>query len=341
MRSALAPLLLVLWPASPVWAAPEPGNPVQLSRDEGVHQAAPIELWSAHGFVEGPDGTRYAVAGMLVGARWMGVSMNLAMGVVQSDARPQHLVGTEFFNPLGGSIEHSASALNERFGKSYVVRKSPELVEVGIRTPALSVGLRAKGGSAFAPLCGTGEARWADGAIAGYSVIGASASGRLEAEGTATPLRGKLRFDHLWAERRSNDYDLLTASLEDGRELTVVRVHPDKGPGSCAAITDAAGSTRALSDLTVSPKRSWTSPRTETHYPVQIAVQSSSPLIDVQFRTAADDQEIQVGGFSFYHGACAIQGSIDGKPVAGKCFLVLFGSKHPVEEPHPDLVSKR
>jgi lipocalin-like protein len=301
-------------------------------KDEGPHPQSGIEMWSLHGYFEGKDGARYSIAGLLFEGRWLVISGQVVTVVLAVDGKAGVLSGQQIFLPLSQVVEHTPGG--ERFGKSYYRRSERSLVDVGMRTSELSFGLRARGGSAPLPLCGTGESRWGEHRMGGYAITRSAALGRLEHRGKSTPVRGIVRLDHLWGDHISKGYDLMAISLDDGRELTVLSVHPDavngKTDGTCAVMIDVDGENRVLENSSVKTVRSWISSRTGARYPVEMRLESTSPPAQVHLRASSDDQEVEIGGIAAYHGTCKVDGSLDGRAVSGKCFFILLPSQDSV-----------
>jgi predicted secreted hydrolase len=296
--------------------------------DEGMHAQSSTEMWAAHGFVEGKNGERYAIAAMLFDGRWQMISGQLASIVVVIAGKPDVYSGEHIFLPLVGDVQHTTGMLAERFGRSYFRRSSANVVDVAVWTDGPSMGLRARGGTTPALLCGTGESRFGDRRLQGYGITRSSAVGRLELNGKSTPIRGRVRLDHLWGDRISAGYDLIAASFDDGRELTILSVHgaagSEKLDGSCAALTGADGENRVLRDLNVRAVRTWLSTQTGARYPVELDVQSTLPASRLVLRASNDDQEVRIGGIAAYHGTCTLAGSFEGHAISGRGFFILL-----------------
>ncbi|MBI4817433.1 MAG: hypothetical protein HY791_14320 [Deltaproteobacteria bacterium] len=302
--------------------------PFSFPADEGRHSGAATELWTVHAFVEGKDGKSYSLAGVLFDGRWFVLSGQLASVALTDDGAGRLVIGTNLFPPLFADVEHTEGRLHERFGRSFYRRVLGRGVELSLRTHEVSIGLRVPVENRISPLCGTGVARWGSRTVFGYGIVGAHAAGAIELDRRTIPVRGLARLDHFWSDGMEDDHDYFTASLDDGRELTVLNVHGEEGqgglPGSCATLADN-GTTIPLEGLRLQRRRSWTSPRSGVRYPVAIAIDSASPRLSITLTATADDQEASVLGVDAYHGRCAATGQVDGKAVSGACFLMLAG----------------
>lgn len=123
------------------------------------------------------------------------------------------------------------------------------------------------------------------------------AGGRLALDGRVQPVRGVAWLDHEWGERILHDdavgWDWTGMNLLDGSALTAFRVRRGDGSalwagGSFRAGGAAAARSFAAGEVSFTPLRHWTSPATQTRYPVQWQLQTPAgrftihPLLDAQ-----------------------------------------------------------
>jgi predicted secreted hydrolase len=123
------------------------------------------------------------------------------------------------------------------------------------------------------------------------------AGGRLTLDGRVQPVRGVAWLDHEWGERILHDdavgWDWTGMNLLDGSALTAFRLRRADGStlwagGSFRAGDAAAARSFAADEVSFTPLRHWTSPATQTRYPVQWQLQTPAgrfvvnPLLDVQ-----------------------------------------------------------
>ena len=81
-------------------------------------------------------------------------------------------------------------------------------------------------------------------------------------------------------------------------------------------------------EFSITPVRTWTSPRTGATYPVAWAIAIPSQDLQVTVTPLLDDQEMQVS-FIYWEGAVRAEGTMGGAPVSGRGYVELTGYGQP------------
>jgi len=166
-----------------------------------------------------------------------------------------------------------------------------------------------------------------------YSEPQLAVRGRLEREGaTAQDVVGRAWLDHEWSDRylgaQAVGWDWVGLNLADGAALMAFRLRRADGSVTWAggSYRSAAGALRdfAADEVRFEPLRHWTSPRTQTSYPVEWMLTTPSG----RWRVAAlqDDQELDSRGSTgsvYWEGLSALRAD-DGR-VVGHGYLELTG----------------
>ncbi|HEX7329152.1 MAG TPA: lipocalin-like domain-containing protein [Casimicrobiaceae bacterium] len=169
-----------------------------------------------------------------------------------------------------------------------------------------------------------------------YSEPQLAVRGTLAIEGDAQHVDGVAWLDHEW----SSDYlgagavgwDWTGINLADGGALMAFRIRDTAGNPSWAGGTlrDARGhrTTFGPADVTFTPLRQWTSPRTRIEYPVAMRIRAGD--LDVTLEPLFDDQELDARasvGAVYWEGA--VRALVSGR-VAGRGYLELTGYGAPL-----------
>lgn len=108
---------------------------------------------------------------------------------------------------------------------------------------------------------------------------------------------GHAWFDHEWSttllDASASGWDWVGLNLDDGSALVAFRIRRRDGSEPIwhyAAMRDADGRTRPLSDLQFTPQRTWRSPRTRAEWPVAMQISAGGRRWDL--KPLFDDQEL-------------------------------------------------
>jgi predicted secreted hydrolase len=165
-----------------------------------------------------------------------------------------------------------------------------------------------------------------------YSVPHLKVSGTVSrGKGSAERVSGEAWLDHEWSseylDTEAVGWDWAGINLDDGGALMIFRMRDARGATRFAGGTlrDAAGHTQIFSpsDITLTPSRRWTSPRTGVIYPVAWRLRAGAREFELE--PLMDDQENDArlsAGTIYWEGA--IRASEAGRPV-GRGYLELTG----------------
>jgi predicted secreted hydrolase len=166
-----------------------------------------------------------------------------------------------------------------------------------------------------------------------YSEPQLAASGRVERAGApAREVRGRAWLDHEWSNEllpsEAVGWDWVGFNLLDGGALMAFRLRRADGSALWAggSFRDAAGKLRIFGagDVRFEPLRRWTSPRTQSGYPVEFAL--ATPAGRWRVVALQDDQELdsrESTGSVYWEGVSALRD--EAGAVAGYGYLELTG----------------
>jgi predicted secreted hydrolase len=171
-----------------------------------------------------------------------------------------------------------------------------------------------------------------------YSQPHLAVSGSVTRHGVVRTVRGRAWLDHEWSESyldpRASGWDWIGINLDDGGALMAFRIR-DRADASrtlwsAATLRDANGQTRTLegSDVEFTPRRFFTSARTNARYPIANAVRVGDVTYDIE--PLFDDQELDSRastGFVYWEGAALAR---RGDAIAGRGYLELTGYAQPL-----------
>jgi len=166
-----------------------------------------------------------------------------------------------------------------------------------------------------------------------YSLSRMSARGTVRVEGEPLAVTGLAWMDREWSTSGLGPdlvgWDWLALQLDDGRELMVYRLRRRDGSTdahSAGSLVGADGAARSLtaSDVTLDALDRWTSPRSRVRYPSRwrLAVPGAGLALEIVPRLA--DQELIVGT-RYWEGAVRVEGTADGRAIAGRGYVELVG----------------
>jgi predicted secreted hydrolase len=159
--------------------------------------------------------------------------------------------------------------------------------------------------------------------------------GTIAIEGRPFTVEGMSWMDHEFfthqLEPQQTGWDWLSLQFNDGTELMLFRLRHKDGsldPYSAGTYVDAQGRSRHLSrnEFVLTPGKTWTSPETHAHYPIEWTL-SAPPLgIQCSLRTYLPQQELS----KYWEGAIEIAGVKQGRPIKGAGYLEMTGYAAPV-----------
>ncbi|MES3002375.1 MAG: carotenoid 1,2-hydratase [Pseudomonadota bacterium] len=131
-----------------------------------------------------------------------------------------------------------------------------------------------------------------------YSVPQLAVQGGVTLQGARTQVAGKAWLDHEWSNEllhpEAVGWDWIGMNLDDGSALTAFRLRREDGSTvwDGGSFRPAKGSVYVFSpgEAVFSPQRRWTSPRSQTRYPVEWIVRTPADFYTV--KALVDDQEL-------------------------------------------------
>lgn len=167
-----------------------------------------------------------------------------------------------------------------------------------------------------------------------YSFTRMSASGKLELDGKESVVTGLAWFDQEWASNQLTEgqsgWDWFSLQFDNGCELMLFQIRL-KGGGrerfSHGTWVDADGKSVPIAsvDFDLQPGRIWRSDKTGADYPVEWRMRIPKIGLDLAVEAAVDGQELVLRPVSYWEGAVAARGTIDGRQAAGRGYLEMTG----------------
>lgn len=170
-----------------------------------------------------------------------------------------------------------------------------------------------------------------------YSLTRVDTRGSVTIEGRRAEVTGLSWMDHEFGtsflEPEQVGWDWFSVQLDDGTDLMLFQLRRKDGsrdPHSSGTLVDAAGATTPVApdEFALAPGRTWTSPASGAAYPVEWRVTDPARGLDLTVRAAVDDQELRTGastGVTYWEGSVTVEGTRDGRPVAGRGYLEMTG----------------
>ncbi|HEY9841391.1 MAG TPA: lipocalin-like domain-containing protein [Candidatus Obscuribacterales bacterium] len=161
----------------------------------------------------------------------------------------------------------------------------------------------------------------ADNASYYYSRTRIASSGSLRIGAESHLLSGLSWMDREWSTSalspQQSGWDWFSLQLDDGRELMLYQLRLKNGgidSFSSGTLVQADGSSRhlGLSDFSIEPQGSWTSPHTGIRYPSGWHIAVPSAKLDLSLDPWMPDQELTLG-LRYWEGAVRITGSATGQ----------------------------
>ena len=101
-------------------------------------------------------------------------------------------------------------------------------------------------------------------------------------------------------------------------------------PFSAGTFLPASGPPRpvAWKDVRLTPRTTWTSPKSKAAYPAVWSLAVAPLGLDVTISPLVADQELvtaQSTQVTYWEGACGVEGTRDGRPIAGRAYVEMTG----------------
>jgi predicted secreted hydrolase len=315
-------------------AAPGP-VPLQFPRDHGSHPDASVEWWYYTGHLTDPAGNPYGFqltffrVGELALAHFGWTDG--ARGTF-SFAEKSHLALPGIAEFAEGRLEVSNEdwSAAESGGVHRLRMGSPERamsLDLTVAKPPLPQGDR--GFSKKGP----GENEYSH----YVSIPRLTARGTLTGGGRTVALTGTAWFDHEWGPgvlpAAAAGWDWFAIQLDDRSELMLYRMRTKEGgatPYSSGVFVPPAGPPVPLrwDDVRLESAGRWRSPKSGGVYPSGWKISVPRLSLETTVTPLVADQELSTGrstGVTYWEGACRVQGTRSGRPVAGRAYAELTG----------------
>lgn len=310
---------------------------LQFPRDHGAHPAAAVEWWYYTGHLEAPDGATYGFQLTFFRVR----DLHLAHFAWTDVARRTFVYDekTHLGLPgIAGAAEGRLDVSNEDWfarDQNGVVRLAAGMPDLGDLALTLTPSKApVANGEAGLSRKGPGENEYSH----YVSITRFAAAGTL-ARGSAPPLRlsGTAWFDHEWGPGAlpagAAGWDWFALQLSDGSELMLYRLRLAGGgasPFSGGTFVPASDPPRTIpwSDVALSPRSTWTSPRSKATYPAVWSLAVKSLGLETTITPLVADQELRTEkstGVTYWEGACRIEGKRGGIPISGRAYVEMTG----------------
>ena len=170
-----------------------------------------------------------------------------------------------------------------------------------------------------------------------YSRPHLSVEGSVTVAGAPNAVRGTAWLDHEWSSEylapEAAGWDWIGINLDDGGALMAFRIRHRDGRVLWAggSLRDGRGARRVFSpgEIAFEPMRAWTSPRTDTTWPVAMRVRAGD--LELELEPLMDDQELDSRasvGTIYWEGA--VRAMTAGR-VVGRGYLELTGYWQPMK----------
>jgi len=316
-------------------AAPAP--PLTFPRDHGSHPETAVEWWYYTGHLSDAAGKAYGFQVTFFRARDLHLAhfawTDVAAGTFTYDEKTHlGLPGVAGASESGLAVFNEDWSVREEKGSVRLVAASRALGRLELKlTPSKPPVLH--GGDGVSRK-GGGEKEYSH----YVSMTRLTATGTLTGKGSRLALSGTAWFDHEWGPgalpARATGWDWFALQLADGSELMLYRIRLDGGkasPFSAGTFVPAdGGPARAIawSDVALKPLSAWASPRSGAVYPAVWSLRIASLRLDTTVTPLVADQELvteKSTGVTYWEGACRVEGTREGRPVAGRAYVEMTG----------------
>jgi len=355
MKSLVAGVLgLLLIPSASAqsdgWRKAVAGYQFQFPRDHANHPDYKLEWWYYTGNVSASDG------------RAFGYQLTFfRVGVQQAPINPSRWAVRDLFlthfavTDIAGGRFHFAELLN-RAGIGWAgaeidrYRVWNESWEASLdadgrhrlqaSAPGMAVTLRLDPGKAPIDegINGLSEKGHTEGnASHYYSLTRMPTVGTLTLNGNVIQVRGLSWMDHEFGtsflEERQQGWNWLALQLDDETEVMLYEFRRSDGTRdshSSGSVIDRTGRRIPLrmADFSMEAGQGWTSARSGATYPIDWRLRVPDQRLDLRVRAAIPQQEFvtaRSAGLTYWEGAVLVEGSRNGRPVAGRGYLEMTG----------------
>lgn len=170
-----------------------------------------------------------------------------------------------------------------------------------------------------------------------YSLTRLATEGSIRIGGKEFSVTGQSWFDHEWATNQLAEnqagWDWFSLQFDDGSELMLFQLRDKDGardPFSSGTFIDAAGKTISISDFTLQPGNTWTSPVTKGRYPIAWKITVPSLALNLDLRATLKDQELRLQPVNYWEGAIRAEGTRANKPITARGYLEMTGYTGPI-----------
>ena len=285
------------------FAQPKPGRVFEFPRDHGSHAEFRTEWWYVTGHLAAKDGRRLGFqVTFFRQASAAGQTLYLAHSALL-DAKTGRFINEEKLNREGWDADASASTLNVRNGNWSLVLQDKTLdLASTVRSEAqLLLHMTPTKGLVVFGKDGVSRKGASDAAASHYLTfprLRCEGSVKLGAEEVA--VTGEAWMDHEFSSSQLDagqvGWDWTGVQLNDGSEIMCYRMRRNDGSSDPAGTTlvhvlpDGTLKTLAANEFQWQPTHSWTSPKTQTHYPIGARLTFSGRTLEL--KPLCDGQEL-------------------------------------------------
>lgn len=314
-----------------------PATPPTFPRDHGSHPDAAIEWWYYTGHLSDAAGKAYGFQLTFFRARDLHLAhfawTDAAAGTFAYDEKTHlGLPGIAGASDAGLDVFNEDWSVREEKGSVRLVAGSRSLGRLELTlTPARPPVLH--GGDGISRK-GAGEKEYSH----YVSITRLSAAGALTRKGSRLALSGTAWFDHEWGPGAlpagAAGWDWFALQLSDGSDLMLYRIRLEGGkasPFSAGTFVPAdGGAPRAIAwtDVALKPLSGWASPRSGAVYPASWSLAVAPLGLTTTITPLVADQELvteKSTGVTYWEGACRVEGTRDGRPIAGRAYVEMTG----------------
>ena len=308
---------------------------ISFPKDHGAHPDSAIEWWYYTGHLRGDGGRVYGFQLTFFRAREMSLAHFAWSDVARKEFRYEektHLTLPGIASAAVGrlAVVNEDWSAEESGGRHRLHAAGPgwdlSLALAPVKPPVLNGerGLARKG---------PGENDYSR----YVSIPRLSVTGRMRRANAEEPLSGTAWFDHEWGPGGMPagvvGWDWFALQLDDGSDLMLYRIRGLGGaatPFSSGTFVPAAGEPRAIpwKDVNLDVSASWKSPHSGARYPARWKLGVASLGLAVTITPLLADQELvteRSTGVTYWEGACRVEGTRQGRPLAGRAYAELTG----------------
>ena len=161
-----------------------------------------------------------------------------------------------------------------------------------------------------------------------YSLTDLSAQGSLTIDSKKVKVKGRVWFDHQWANvpYHKNKWSWFSLQLDNGTDLLCVEYNTGKNKGCLVDLIDKKNRSRHYKKLILTPGQdTWLSPKTKAQYPLSWQIEVPAGKIKLKISASLPNQEIIFGSINYWEGPIKVRGTINNQVVKGVGFMELVG----------------